>query len=106
MGDLGAHVGEVAALGAEQLGHSNPELTLRVYAHVLRDEEGDISFADVGTDGAGTALCGAGSSDASSETAKAPTQDRAGPSESLERETGFEPATLSLGRDEEDEEDR
>ena len=31
---------------SEVLGHANPELTLRVYAHVLRDEEEDLSFLD------------------------------------------------------------
>ena len=29
-----------------QLGHANPELTLRVYAHALREEETDLSFLD------------------------------------------------------------
>ena len=31
---------------AEQLWHSDPALTLRVYAHVLREEEVGLSFAD------------------------------------------------------------
>jgi len=31
---------------AAQLGHANPELTLRVYAHALREEETDLSFLD------------------------------------------------------------
>ena len=31
---------------ADQLGHANPELTLRTYAHVLPDREEDLSFAD------------------------------------------------------------
>ncbi len=33
---------------ASQLGHANPELTLRVYAHALREEEEDLSFLDFG----------------------------------------------------------
>jgi hypothetical protein len=33
---------------AEQLGHSDPALTLRVYAHAMREEESDLSFADFG----------------------------------------------------------
>ena len=33
---------------AGQLGHSNPELTLRQYAHMLPQEETDLSFADFG----------------------------------------------------------
>jgi len=28
------------------LGHADPALTLRVYAHALREEETDLSFAD------------------------------------------------------------
>ncbi len=31
---------------AEQLGHSSPMLTLKTYAHVMREEEADLSFAD------------------------------------------------------------
>ena len=31
-----------------ELGHSDPALTLRVYAHVLPEEEIDLSFADFG----------------------------------------------------------
>ena len=33
---------------AEQLGHANPEMTLRVYAHAMREEESDLSFLDFG----------------------------------------------------------
>ena len=34
---------------AAQLGHADPALTLRVYAHALREEESDLGFADFGT---------------------------------------------------------
>src|SRR5262245_66562074 len=33
---------------ADQLGHADPALTLRVYAHAMRDEEVDLSFAELG----------------------------------------------------------
>ena len=33
---------------ADQLGHSDPSLTLRVYSHVIRDEETDLGFLDFG----------------------------------------------------------
>ena len=33
---------------ADQLGHADPVLTLRVYAHAMREEELDLSFADFG----------------------------------------------------------
>ena len=28
------------------MGHANPAFTLRVYAHAMRDEEADLSFAE------------------------------------------------------------
>ena len=31
---------------AVQLGHADPALTLRVYAHAMPEEEADVSFAD------------------------------------------------------------
>ncbi len=34
---------------AEQLGHADPAMTLRAYAHVLPRQEEDLSFADFGT---------------------------------------------------------
>jgi len=33
---------------ADQLGHADPALTLRVYAHAIQDEETDLSFANFG----------------------------------------------------------
>ena len=33
---------------ADQLGHADPSLTLRVYAHAVREGETDLSFADFG----------------------------------------------------------
>ena len=39
---------------ASQLGHANPELTLRVYAHALREEEADLGFLDFGRVTGGT----------------------------------------------------
>jgi hypothetical protein len=33
---------------ARQLGHADPALTLRVYAHALLEEERDLGFADFG----------------------------------------------------------
>jgi len=79
---------------SQQLGHANPELTLRTYTHVMPDEESDVSFADFGgakrlypAPSDNEAREGSGESDVSN-------QDKKG---KLERETGFEPATLSLG---------
>ncbi len=33
---------------ADQLGHADPALTLRIYAHAMREEDNDLSFADFG----------------------------------------------------------
>ena len=36
---------------AQQLGHQDPAFTLRVYAHAMREEEKDLSFAELGGPG-------------------------------------------------------
>lgn len=36
---------------ADQLGHADPPLTLRVYAHAIPGEERDLSFAEFGDPG-------------------------------------------------------
>jgi hypothetical protein len=33
---------------ADELGHSDPALTLRVYAHAMCEEKTDLSFAELG----------------------------------------------------------
>ena len=83
---------------AEQLGHANPELTLRVYAHALPVEEKDLAFADFGSPASGpgrpyTAPRSRGP-DRVRDTDDATDGDSYG---FLERETGLEPATLGLG---------
>ena len=83
---------------ADQLGHANPELTLRTYAHVLPDREEDLSFADfVGVSDAPGGPQTARQSDTTSERESASDATARRRSRNLERETGFEPATLSLG---------
>ena len=78
---------------ASQLGHANPELTLRVYAHALREEEADLGFLDFG----GTKRHPRGTSRRAVATTRKPPRvsTRRGLG-SLEHETGFEPATLTL----------
>ncbi len=79
---------------ASQLGHANPELTLRVYAHALREEEQDLSFLDFG----GTRRHPRGTkARAAAATRKPPRVTSRRGLRNMERETGFEPATLSLG---------
>ncbi len=78
---------------ASQLGHARPELTLRVYAHALREEEVDLSFLDFGgtrRHPRGTKLA------ATAATEKPPRASSRRGLGKLEHETGFEPATLTL----------
>jgi integrase len=78
---------------ASQLGHSNPELTLRVYAHALREEETDLSFLDFG----GTRRHPRGTGlRAAAGMRKPPRASRRRGSRNLEHETGLEPATPTL----------
>ena len=70
-------------------------MTLRVYAHVLREEETDLSFLDFG----GPKRPPRGTKARAVTSTKMPPRlsDR-GHYQNVERETGLEPATLSLGR--------
>jgi integrase len=72
---------------ADQLGHADASTTLNHYAHAMPEDDQDLSFAEL--DGAKrhyTALADDEISEKGGNYA-----------ELLERETGFEPATLSLG---------
>ena len=83
---------------AEQLGHSNPELTLRVYAHAMPVDESDLAFADFGgADSGAKRLYPAPGSEGDATNNNAPGTSHRGRTGILERETGLEPATLSLG---------
>jgi hypothetical protein len=42
------HAGRNIRWVADQLRHADPALTLRVYAHAMRNEETDLSFAEFG----------------------------------------------------------
>ena len=78
---------------ADQLGHANPELTLRVYAHALREEETDLGFLDF----EGTKRHPRGTKVRATRGTRKPL--RATPrrgSRLLEHETGLEPATPTL----------
>jgi len=79
---------------AGQLGHSNPELTLRQYAHMLPQEETDLSFADFGGPRRPYTAPALADNRANKNT---PGLTDRGRSQILERETGIKPATLSLG---------
>jgi len=83
---------------AAQLGHANPELTLRVYAHVMREEETDLRFLELEAPATAPDGTQAAPRIARARETRRPGQlTRRRASRFLERETGFEPATLSLG---------
>ena len=50
VGDVGLQAGKNLRWVADQLGHSDPSLTLRTYAHAMEADETDLSFADFGGD--------------------------------------------------------
>jgi len=105
---LALEAGRSIRFVAEQLGHANPALTLRVYAHAVPVEGGDLAFADFGsaddrparsTEPVGDVsgrLYPSPAQEADSERDSAPDASAWGRWEILERETGFEPATLTL----------
>jgi len=70
-------------------------LTLKTYAHAMKEEEADLSSAEFGSPGRPYK---APVFDVAPEDENAPDPSDRGRSEFLERETGFEPATLSLGK--------
>jgi hypothetical protein len=71
---------------AEQLGHSDPGFTLRVYAHATRENESDLSFADFGGSKRLNPAPAKGEADAESRNTAA----------SLVGRQGLEPWTLGL----------
>ncbi len=75
-------------------GHSSPEHTLRRYIHLLPQEEVDLSFAEISVPKRPyTAL----PHSSKSPNKNTPDLSGRGHLEKMERETGLEPATLSLG---------
>ena len=83
---------------AEQLGHSSPMLTLKTYAHAIREEEVNLSFADFEVHDGSERLYPAPSSSTQAEHENAPDLTGRGRWRNLEHETGLEPATPTLAR--------
>jgi integrase len=69
---------------ADVLGHADPSLTLRVYAHAMREAESDLSFADLG----GLRRPYTAPRDTDGES------DARNVADSMARREGFEPPTL------------
>ncbi|MCH7869940.1 MAG: tyrosine-type recombinase/integrase [Myxococcales bacterium] len=73
---------------SNQLGHANPEVTLRIYAHQIPEEDNDLSFLDFG----GTKRHPRGTNtSASTRQSKAIGASGRKGGRFMERETGFEP---------------
>ena len=76
---------------ADQLGHADPSLTLRVYAHAMREEENDLSFLEFG----GTKRHPDGTKPSEQRSArKAPPASDRRTMRKVARREGFEPPTL------------
>ena len=87
---------------ADQLGHGSPAFTLETYAHMLPVEAGDMGFADFGatlpgSNGVAKRHYASPASDEPETVGDRNDEDDWIRRGMLERETGFEPATLSLG---------
>ena len=78
---------------ADQLGHSSPTLTLKTYAHAMREEEADLSFAEFGSP---KRPYTAPPDLEKPDSENAPGLSSRGRSRNLEHETGLEPATSTL----------
>jgi integrase len=91
---LALQAGKSVPWVADQLGHSDPALTLRVYAHAMREEEQDLSFADFG--GPGRPYTAPDDGDEVDAARNVP--------ESLARREGLEPPTLRFEEDSDPEE--
>ena len=80
---------------ADQLGHQNPEFTLRTYAHLMPQEETDLSFDDFGGP---KRPYTAPTQQSVAANENAPATSGRGHSLFMEHETRFELATLTLAR--------
>ncbi len=80
---------------SEQIGHADPAFTLRTYAHLMPEEETDLSFADFGIDAVEKRLAvGARKRPYTAPALGANFLDSDNPLISMVRREGFEPPTL------------
>ena len=91
---LALEAGRSIRFVAEQLGHSNPGFTLRVYAHAMPAERGNVDFADFPS--VAKRRYSSPTSANAFETENAPGLNDRGHSRKVEHETRFELATLTL----------
>ncbi len=83
---LALEAGKSIRLVDDQLGHADPSLTLRVYAHAIRESEPDLSFVDFDVTRRRYP----------SPTSDASSGDDTNPARSLVGRQGLEPWTLGL----------
>jgi len=83
---------------ADQLGHASPMLTLKTYAHSMREEEADLSFADFADLESSGRLYPSPNQSNDLDDENAPDLTGRGRFGMLEHETGLEPATPTLAR--------
>jgi integrase len=81
---------------ADQLGHASPMLTLKTYAHAMREEEGDLGFADFASRDSPKRPYTAPHLADDGIKESAPDATHRGHWRILEHETGLEPATPTL----------
>ena len=81
---------------AEQLGHANPALTLRVYARAMPSEPGHVAFANFPS--VTKRHYASPAEESAPETKNAPDPSGRGRSALVEHETRFELATLTLAK--------
>jgi len=81
---------------ADQLGHASPMLTLKTYAHAIREEEADLSFADFSVSEGSERLYASPSAGTGDPNENAPDLTGRGRYGNMEHETGLEPATPTL----------
>jgi integrase len=92
---LALRAGKSVRWVADQLGHADPALTLRVYAHAMREEENDLSFADFATPVAAKETTENGSERLYPAPASEEVDEETAKSlNSMVRREGFEPPTL------------
>jgi integrase len=83
---------------ADQLGHASPMLTLKTYAHAIREEEADLSFADFVLENDSERLYTSPAAEGKPANENALDATSRGRYRNLEHETGLEPATPTLAK--------
>jgi hypothetical protein len=98
VGELCPRVGEERPMGCGPAWSRFAMLTLRTYAHAIREEEADLSFAEFEVRDGSKRLYAAPPGEGESTNENAPDLTSRGRFGNLEHETGLEPATPTLAK--------